>query len=56
MKELLTELTTNQTILAIAPIVTLGIIAGIAGLYFARKERLESERQQAMPAAPKQSA
>ena len=38
---------TDQTVLAILPIVILGVIATIAGLYFARKERRESEKQDA---------
>jgi len=41
------EIMNNQTILAMFPIVALGIIAGILGLYFAGKERRESREQEA---------
>ncbi len=33
----------EQAILAIAPIVSLMILVGITGIYFARKERRESQ-------------
>ena len=38
---------TDQTVLAILPVVILGAIATVAGLYFARKERRESVDQEA---------
>ena len=38
---------TNQAILAIFPLVAMGIITGILGLYFAGKERRESRKEQA---------
>ena len=37
----------NQFILSIAPIVSLMILAGIAGIYFVRKERRESQNADA---------
>ncbi len=41
------DIMTNQTILAMFPIVAMGIIATILGLYFAGKERRESREQEA---------
>ncbi len=40
----LNRLIADQTVLAILPIVTLGAIVFVVGLYFARKERLASEK------------
>ena len=39
------EILTNQTILAMVPIVGLSILVGIVGIYFVRKERRESREQ-----------
>jgi hypothetical protein len=38
---------TDQFFLAVAPIVSLMILAGIAGIYFAQKERRESQEADA---------
>jgi hypothetical protein len=41
------DLITDQTVLAMLPIVTLGVIVGVLGLYSARKERRASRERQA---------
>jgi hypothetical protein len=44
MKQMLSELATNQTILAMLPLVGLSIIVAIVGFFFIYKERRASQQ------------